>query len=213
MDLEFFSLLLAGLALMFALLAFGWRLRTFNALARPVERSLPKRDPGAGVRYAFTWGMAPWAKESTRRHWVAYLRGIAFHLGIFLGLGILLVSPWLTLIPYVWRISLAVGAGLGALFGLAGFVARLVEPNLKALSTLDDYFAVLLVSLFLATATSALLAPALRPVFYLVSALMLVYAPFGKIRHCLYYAYSRLFFGKFFGRRAVLPATHGRTAR
>jgi hypothetical protein len=72
---------------------------------------------------------------------------------------------------------------------------------------------VLLVSLFLATATSALLAPALRPVFYLVSALMLVYAPLGKIRHCLYYAYSRLFFGKFFGRRAVLPATHSRIVR
>jgi hypothetical protein len=34
---------------------------------------------------------------------------------------------------------------------------------------------------------------------------MLVYIPLGKIRHCLYFFFSRTFFGKFFGRRAVFP--------
>jgi hypothetical protein len=180
-------------------------LRVFNALARPGDRSTPKGDPATGVRYAFTWGMAPWAKESTRRHWLAYLRGIAFHLAIFLGLALFVGSPWLSLLPREWRLALATATGLGAVFGLAGFVARFVERNLRALSTLDDYFAVLLVSLFLAAASAALINLALLPVFYFVSAAMLVYAPLGKIRHCIYYAYSRLFFGKFVGRRAVLP--------
>jgi hypothetical protein len=46
---------------------------------------------------------------------------------------------------------------------------------------------------------------------------MLVYAPFSKIRHCAYYAYSRLFFGRAMGRRGVLPhrqqeAAHGMRA-
>jgi nitrate reductase gamma subunit len=205
MSLELFSQILAGLAIAFTMLAFGWRLRVFNALARPVDRSRPKGDPGAGVRYAFTLGMVPWAKESTRRHWVTYLRGIVFHLAILLGLALFLGGPWLTRLPAAWRAGIATATGLGSLFGLAGFAARFVEPNLKALSTPDDYFAVLLVSLFLGAATAALLDLTLRPALYLVGVVMLVYAPLGKIRHCLYYAYARLFFGKFVGRRAVLP--------
>lgn len=205
MSLELFTQIIAGLALAFTVVAFAGRLRAFNRLARPVDRSAPKGNTAAGVRYAFTWGMAPWAKESTRRHFAAYLRGIAFHLAIFLGLALLLVSPWWRLIPWVVRVGLAALTGLGAVLGFAGFVARFVEPTLKALSAPDDYFAVALVSLFLATETVALIGLAWLPIFYLISALLLVSAPLGKIRHCLYYAYSRLFFGKLMGRRAILP--------
>ena len=205
MTLILFTQIFVGLALVFTVAAFGWRLRLFNTLARPVDRSTPKGNPRLGILYAFTLGMAPWAKESTRRHGIAYLRGVAFHLGIFLGLGILIFSPWLYLLPAAWRTLLALGAALGALLGLAGFIARFAEHNLKALSTPDDYTAVLVVSLFQASAGLWLVyAPAL-PLFYIVSAIMLVYAPFSKIRHCIYYAYSRLFFGKFVGSRAVLP--------
>ena len=57
---------------------------------------------------------------------------------------------------------------------------RLIEHNLKAVSTKDDLFAVLLVSLFLAVAALWLLVPGAMPAFYLVSAVMLIYAPFSK---------------------------------
>jgi hypothetical protein len=197
--------ILTGAALLFSVLAFAGRLRAFNRLARPADRAVPKGSPRAGLLYAYTLGMAPWAKESTRLHSLAYLRGVAFHLGIFLGLGILLASPWLGGLPSLWRALLGAGAALGALLGLAGFAARLLERNLSALSNPDDYAAVLVVSLFLASASLWLFVPEALPLFYLVSAVLLVYAPFSKIRHCLYYAYSRMFFGKFVGARAVLP--------
>ncbi len=202
---------LAGLALAFSVLAFARRLRAFNVLPRPVDRSMAKGSPRTGVLYAFMWGMMPWAKESTRRHFIAYTRGVGFHLGIFLGLGVLIASPWLEPIGTEWRVALAIATGAGALLGFAGFAARLVERNLGALSTRDDYFAVFIVSLFLAAASLWLIDPAAAPVLYGVSAIMLVYAPLGKIRHCIYYAYSRLFFGRFVGRRAVLP--HHQQAR
>lgn len=205
MERILFLQILAGAALAFSLLAFAGRVRAFNRLARPADRAVPKGSRRAGLAYAFTLGMAPWAKESTRRHMLAYLRGVAFHLGIFLGLGILLASPWLGQLPALWRSLLGMGAALGALLGLAGFAARFLEHNLKALSTPDDYASVLIVSLFLASASLWLFVPATLPFFYLVSAAMLVYAPFSKIRHCIYYAYSRMFFGKFVGSRAVLP--------
>jgi hypothetical protein len=200
-SLRFFQLL-AGAALAFAILAFAGRLRAFAALPRPADRATPKGSPRRGVLYAFTLGMAPWAKESTRLHMQAYLRGVAFHLGILLGFAILVASPWLGAVPATWRAGLALGAAAGALLGLVGFAARLAERNLRMLSTRDDYAAVLLVSLFLASASLGVLLPAAMPFFYLASAAMLVYAPFSKIRHCLYYAFSRLFFGRFAGSRA-----------
>jgi hypothetical protein len=207
MDWILFPQILAGAALVFSLLVFAGRLLAFNRLPRPVDRAIPKGSPRAGLVYAFTLGMAPWAKESTRLHMVAYLRGVAFHLGIFLGLGILLASPWLGQLPAAWRLLLAIGAAMGALLGLAGFAARLLERDLKALSTPDDFAAVLVVSIFLASAGLWLVLPVAQPFFYLASAVLLVYAPFSKIRHCIYYAYSRMFFGKFVGTRAILP--HG----
>jgi nitrate reductase gamma subunit len=205
MTLRLLSGIIAGLALVFSLVIFTWRLRIFNQLARPADRARPKGNLKAGVLYAYTLGMTPWAKESTRLHMLAYLRGVAFHLGIFLGMGLLLASPWIHLLPSILRNLLALGAGLGAVFGLIGFVLRFTEPNLKAVSTKDDLFAVLLVSLFLVAASLWLVVPGALPVFNLVSAGMLIYAPFSKVRHCIYFAYSRLFYGKFVGSHAVLP--------
>jgi hypothetical protein len=204
-SLSLLAQIAAGLALAFSLVGFGLRLKAFRSLAQPSDRALPGGSSRAGRVYALTLGMAPWAKESTRLHRTAYLRGVAFHLGIFLGLGILFASPWLTGAPAIWRAAMGTGAALGALLGFTGLAARFMEPNLKALNTLDDLVSVALVSLFLATASAWLFAPALEPVFYLASAVMLVYAPFSKIRHCLYFAYSRLAFGKFSGSRGVLP--------
>jgi nitrate reductase gamma subunit len=202
--------ILAGLALLFAILAFGLRLRWYNALPRPTDRAAPKGSVKAGLVYAYTLGMAPWSKESTRLHRAAYLRGVIFHLGIFLCLGLLLISPWFSVLPSTIRLLLALGAASGAVCGLTGFFARFVEQDLKALSLPDDYFAVLLVSLFLAASSLALVTPSALPVLYLVSAAMLIYAPFGKIRHCIYFAYSRLFYGRFIGSRGILPHGQGR---
>jgi len=205
MSLTSITQILTGLSLLFSLAAFGWRLKVFTRLVRPIDRARPKGNPMQGVLYAYTLGMAPWTKESTRRHWLAYLRGVFFHIGIFLGLGILLISPWVQLFPQFLRLTLGILAGAGALLGLVGFIARFIEHNLHALSTPDDYFAVLIVSLFLIAASLGLLAPVMLPVFYIISSFMLVYAPFSKIRHCIYYAFSRLFFGRYTGTRGVLP--------
>jgi hypothetical protein len=197
--------ILAALAFLFTVIAFGQRLQRFARLSRPVDRATPKGSVSSGVKYAYSLGMMPWAKESTRLHAIAYLRGVVFHIGIFLGLALLVASPWIHFLPNGLRVMLGTGTGLGAIFGLAGLVSRMVERNLKSLSTLDDYFAVTVVSVFLGVEALWLFIPEVQAAFYLVSATMLVYAPLGKIRHCIYFAYSRLFYGKFIGSRAVLP--------
>jgi len=197
--------ILAALALVYAVCAFGSRLRTFSLLSRPVDRAKPKGSQGIGLLYAYTLGMAPWAKEGTRLHGIAYLRGVAFHLGIFLGLAVLIASPWMGGVSQLTRAVIGFGVIAGGTCGLAGLLARFVETNLKALSTPDDYFAVLIVRLFLASEALWLFLPQAQTLFYLISAAMLVYTPLGKIRHCIYFAASRFFYGKFIGSHAVLP--------
>ncbi len=174
----------------------------------PSELAPIKKSPALGVVYAFTLGMAPWAKESARLHWVAYIRGIIIHLGIFIGAAFLITTPWLDYMPFALRLSLAAFFGVGAVLGLAGFGIRLADPTMRLLSTPDDYFSLALVTLFLASGTAAAAVTPLLPAFWVVSGVTLAYAPFGKIKHSIYFFYERVVMGLVFGRRGVLEWTH-----
>lgn len=201
--LVFQLLALAGLVLGL----FGIYLRYAETRRRilPTDQSLIKGNLTHGIIYAFTKGMMPWAKESTRIHMIAYLRGIGFHVGIFAAIGMVIISPfWGWLSPFLsgilfWTLL------LGAVLGAAGGVMRIAEHNLRGLSLPDDHFAVWLITVFMAITGMAVINEAFVIPMYVISAITFVYVPLGKIRHCLYFFFSRLFFGKFFGRRAVFP--------
>lgn len=189
--------------------AAGGTVRHVRSLqARPYRPDVApaKGSAARGVRYAFTEGMAPWAKESTRRHPVAYLRGIAFHGGVFLAIALLPAGPWLHATPAAVRVSTAVALGASAVLAASGLALRLHEPGLRRLSTPDDYASLVLVSALLAAGTAAAVARVALPAYWAAAGLTLAYAPFGKIRHSVYFFYSRTFFGAFFGGRGVLAA-------
>jgi hypothetical protein len=205
MWVETFLQVLGFLALAFSIAAFAYRLRVFNGLRRPADAAPPKGSRTKGIMYAYTLGMMPWAKESTRRHMLTYLRGVGFHIGIFFGLALLVLSPWAASMPQTLKTAWAVLMAAGALLGLAGFAMRFLDHNLRSITTPDDLFATGVVSLFQAAAALWLAGLLPAGVFYLSGALMLVYAPFGKIRHCIYFSYSRWLYGKFMGSRALLP--------
>ena len=177
---------------------------------RPYQAELApiKGSPAQGILYAFTLGMAPWAKESAGRHWVAYIRGIIVHVSIFAAAAFLIASPWLAQMPSPLRIFLEALFSIGAILGLAGFGIRLSDPTMRLLSTPDDYFSLALVTLFLASgAVSAALIEFL-PAFWIISGITMAYTPFGKMKHFLYFFYERVFVGLVFGRRGVLVWRH-----
>jgi hypothetical protein len=101
---------------------------------------------------------------------------------------------------------------MGALFGFAGIFLRLAGPNERKLSLPDDYASVFLTSLFAALASAALIWSALLPAFYVIAGLMMAYIPISKIRHCVYFFYSKFFFGFGFGRRGVIGQPNGEYA-
>lgn len=172
------------------------------------EMAPVKGSPAQGVLYAFTMGMAPWAKESARRHWVAYLRGIIFHLGIFVGAAYLVATPWLEEMPSPLRLSLVALFAVGAVLGLAGFGMRLGDPTMRLLSNPDDYFSLALTTLFLAFGAISAAWIELLPAFWAIAGITMAYVPLGKLRHFLYFFYERTFFGLVFGRRGVLQWKH-----
>jgi hypothetical protein len=210
MDLLAITRIIAVVGLVLGLL--GIILRLKDIMNRPFKEDLARERGNAwrGILFAFTLGMAPWEKESTRIHWIAYLRGIFFHIGIFMAIGVLIASPWLDKLPgiLIW-LALAV-TGLGAVFGFAGIFMRLAGPNERALSLPDDYASVLLSSLFITLAFTALLWKPILPIFYLVTGILGAYVPLGKIRHCVYFFYSKFFFGLGFGKRGVIGQPKGK---
>lgn len=205
MILLILSQLLALVGLLVGVYGITIRYAETKRRALPADKSPLKGNPQHGITYAFTVGMMPWAKESSRIHVIAYLRGIGFHVGIFTAIGALLISPFWGFLPTMLSTLLMIVLGLGSLLGAAGGVMRIAEHNLRGLSLLDDHFAVWLVTIWMAAAALALWNAGVLIPFYILSAITLAYIPLGKIRHCLYFFFSRLFFGKFFGRRAVFP--------
>ena len=196
-------LALAGLAA--GLFGIYLRYTETKRRALPADKSPVKGNISHGITYAFSAGMMPWAKESTRIHMIAYLRGIGFHVGVFAAIGAVIISPFWGYLPPLLSDILFWLLMLGAILGAAGGIMRIAEHNLRALSLPDDHFAVWLTTLFITVAGLALVNNAFIIPMYVVSAITFIYIPLGKIRHCLYFFFSRLFFGKFFGRRAVFP--------
>ena len=186
---------------------FGIYLRYAETKRRafPTDQSPIKGNISHGITYAFTKGMMPWAKESTRIHMIAYLRGIGFHVGVFAAIGAVIISPFWTYLPPLLLLILSWVLILGAILGAAGGIMRIMEHNLRGLSLPDDHFAVWLTTLFIMVTGLAVINDAFVIPMYIVSAITFIYIPLGKIRHCLYFFFSRIFFGKFFGRRAVFP--------
>jgi hypothetical protein len=158
-----------------------------------------------GITYALGRGLLPWEKESARRHLATYMAGIIYHTGVFCAfaaLAALVVGlPLPRLIVFLLRLGLAAGLASGT--GL--FVKRAALPLARALSRFEDYAANLFVELFLALALAASFDSRVTASFLALSAILILYIPLGKIRHCLFFFRTRIHFGRLMGIRGVLP--------
>ena len=178
--------------------------RTFNFGRRPTY-SHPRGSSLAGILYAFGPGMLPWEKESAAKHLWTYLGGILYHLSILVAM-LVLATVLLSLTPpaallQVARMLLVVGL----LCGAALLIKRGLKPQMRSLSSGDDYLANILVDVFLLSGLLSTFSEAIHVVFLVTAIIIFFYIPFGKLRHCAFFFYSRILFGEFFGRRGVIP--------
>jgi hypothetical protein len=192
----------AALFALCGLAATIWATRRFGPRSRLAP---PAGGEWKGVRYALFAGMMPWAKESTRRHLPTFMAGIVYHLGIAAGFLVLIAILFRHEFTGTTQNVLSLLTLAGAAAGIGLFERRALTLSLRAISTPDDFISNGLVTVFLVASAIAISIPRSATVFLIIATLLLLYIPLGKIRHCLLFFHSRATFGRFFGRRGVLP--------
>jgi hypothetical protein len=196
------GVLITGAWTLLALTALVLRARSSGT---PRYFARPAGGPMAGVAYAFGPGMSPTAKESVREHLPTYFAGVGYHAGILAGLAYLvLVLSGVEPAGLPLRVFQALCL-LGSLSGVALLAKRLLTAHLRRLSCPDDYAANVLTTGFVALACASATSPALTPAFLAEAAVLMLYAPLGKIKHCFFFFPSRYYLGAHFGRRGTFP--------
>lgn len=176
------------------------------------ERTFPAGSKKAGVIYSMMNVAMPWAMESVRKKPGFYAQFVIFHVGIAAAISATFIIPYW---PDLFKISgvailfqVLVGAAL--IVGLLRLFRRISNPAIRLISTLDDYASLVLMILFFAAGVLAIpnkyeMNEWPLILFFTITAFLLVYVPFSKIGHYLYYPFTRYFLGKTMGHRGTLP--------
>jgi nitrate reductase gamma subunit len=197
-------------------LRIAWLLR-FKA-GRDRQAPTGPRPPAIQRGILYSWlnvGM-PWAMESTRTHVSLYVQFVVFHLGVVAAIGLSFIIPyaphWLEARWVVVTLQLTMGAAF--LVSLARLYRRLAQKMMRAISTPDDYFSLSLLGVWFFFAVLA--APnrvdggeTVLLIYFLLTAFFLLYVPFSKISHYLYYPFTRFYLGRAMAHRGVFPIQRG----
>jgi len=201
-------------ALLFMAAVYTLRLVWLFRFRSAPERTYAAGSAAAGVAWSMLNVAMPWAMESTRRKPFFYVQFVIFHIGVVLAIGATFIIPYwpelFEITPVVRVFQVALGAAFAV--GVMRLYRRLTTPALRLISTVDDYFSLALMILFF---FAGVVAMPNRPAdgewpliaFFALTAFFLVYVPFSKICHYLYYPFTRFYFGRMQGHRGVVAKT------
>jgi len=149
-----------------------------------------------------------------------------FHLGSFLALLCFLLLLFDAMWSFFFQNTLfslfiAVALWGSSCFGIGLTIKRFISKKLQPISHIDDYFSVILVTLFQLISALLFTSFAFHDFFhhffshnmhggtictyYFISALLFFYLPFGKLKHTVYYFVARYHLGFFYGGRGTWP--------
>ena len=165
--------------------------KTFSFGRKPLYAK-PRQEGIKGIIYAFGRGMMPWEKESAAKHLLTYIAGVVYHIGVFAALFYLFALVFSFGLPEPFILPLRILLSLALLGGLAFLGKRILLPTIKKISCPDDFFANVIVDIFLVLALVHTYASSIAPFFFLLATAMFLYIPIGKIRHCFFFFYTRI---------------------
>jgi nitrate reductase gamma subunit len=196
-----------------------WFLRFNAGKERQGQTGSSQTTPTKGFIYSWANIAMPWAMESTRTKPVLYAQFVVFHLGVVAAISLSFIIPY---VPGVLESATVVSIfqltiGAACLVGVIRFIRRVSNPYMRAISSPDDYFSLVLLTIWflfgvLAAPNSVAHGEWHLLTFFLLTAFFLIYVPFSKISHYLYYPFTRYYFGRSMGYRGVYPIkNHPRT--
>jgi len=198
---------LAFMALMYTI-----KIRQLLKKPFPAEKAELKGDRVAGALYSLTNVLRPWDMESTEKNLYFYTEFLVFHIAVALTIGSTFLIPLVPALmtPAVTSVFM-VFMGLAFFIGLRRIYRRLTVPEIKIISSPDDYFAIILMTVFFGVGVVTMwLWIQGKPetgwmwLFFLMTTFFLVYVPFSKISHYVLYPFGRVNFGMVFGGRGIL---------
>ncbi len=200
------------------------RLRWLMSFKAGKDRSAPggggRTSAKKGAYYSLANFAMPWSMESTRRGLFFYSTFVVFHLGVACGIALAFIStlyrPLVEQPAVAWTFGTL--AGLAFLIGIGRMIRRVGVPVMRLISTPDDYFCLVMLTVWflIGTVTQAHVAGVRQfpqegwMIAYLyLTSFFLLYVPFSKISHYLYYPFTRWWIGKALGHRGSYPVLRG----
>jgi nitrate reductase gamma subunit len=198
-------------ALAFMAVVYLVKVRWIASFRASAERTPARGSHAAGIRYAYATLAMPWELPSTRVHWFRWVEFAVFHVAVAAAIGLTFVMPyWPAAVAGPLAVaSMQVVFTLGATVAVSRLTRRFTRPEMRLITTPDDVFSLVLLTAWLAAGVLA--APqrseAALVAFFGLTAFFLVYVPFSKISHYIYYPFIRYYIGKHFGHRGSYPPT------
>jgi hypothetical protein len=172
------------------------------------EKAPIKGNAVSGALRSYTNIFIPWSMESSRKHFWRWVEFGTYHVGAGIAILNTFTSPFVPGMmtePVRWAFAILIVPAL--VLGLVKLVRRITRPEMRLISTPDDYFALASVEVYFFFAIMALLVntPLWRTIYFLITAGFLFYVPFSKISHYVYFFFAAAITGSRYGRRGVRP--------
>jgi len=185
-----------------------WILKFPAGKERQKTTSLSGMNAKKGALQSLLSVATPWALGSYREHPWMYVQFVVFHIAVAVSIAMSVIMPyWPHLIAHpAVVLALQVTFAGGFLVGLLRLIRRMTNAHVKAITTPDDYFSLLLLCVwmifsFLAAPNNRAMSEAPLLAYFILTAFFLIYVPFSKISHYIYYPFARYYLGRTLGHR------------
>jgi len=199
---------LQAIALTWMVVIYTIKAIQLSRLHMPWEKETPKGSGTRGILRSYGSIFMPWSVESSRDNFWRWLGFALYHVGCLVAIVNTFTYTFTPkLMTPTVKLVFAILIAPAIFIGFIKFYRRLSRPELRHISTPDDYFSLLSLQLFFFTGIMALLLDTIfwRSSYYIITAAFLFYVPFSKISHYIYFFFARFLTGKRYGWRGIIP--------
>ena len=198
-------------ALAFMAIVYFLKIRWLLSFPAGKERTPARGDHGKAIRYAYATLAMPWELPGTRVHWIHYIEFAVFHIAVAVAIALTLIMPYWPTSRRLARDGPGPAGRLrrrGRWWRVSRLLRRILRADMRDISSPGRLLlpgdARRLVRRQEWPPPRRRSEPALVA-FFGLTAFFLVYVPFSKISHYIYWPFIRYYMGKHFGHRGVYP--------